>query len=161
MVVVAIIAVLCFLSVAGYSRYQKRAENAVCIQRMKNIHVALANFVGSNNTFPQVPVNLGESADEEQLWEWWATTMTPYGVPEREWLCPSDDRQRRVDYAREGKQRDKYEGTYIPTNFEEGADIPYKWRQPWLIERGDYHGSGQNVIYPDGSVIPFKTPGGN
>ncbi len=162
MVVVAIIAVLSFLSVAGYSRYQRRAENAVCIGRMVNIHLALATYVGSNNTFPQLPKNLEESAatDEEQLWEWWSVTMTPYGVPERDWLCPTDDRQRKADVTREGKKRDKYEGTYMPTNFEEGSDIPYKWRQPWLVERGDFHGSGQNVIYPDGSVIPFKPPGG-
>ena len=160
MVVVAIIAILCLLSFGAYSRYVKRAENAVCVGRMKNIQIALASYVGTYNTWPQLPKPLAEGdPDEEQVWEFWAKTMTPFGVPEREWLCPTDDKQRKADYAKEGKKRDKYEGSYVPTNFEEGQDTPYKWMQPWLIERGDFHGSGMNAIFRDGSVKPFMAPG--
>jgi prepilin-type N-terminal cleavage/methylation domain-containing protein len=159
MVIVAIICVLCFLSFSVYGKIIRRAENAKCVGRMKNIHVALANYVGTNLTWPQLPPSM-EEADEEQHWKYWAETMEPYGVPEREWLCPTDDRQRKADYAKEGKKRDKYEGSYVPTNFEQGADIPYKWRQPWLIERGDFHGNGMNAIFPDGSIFPFPNPGG-
>ncbi len=158
MVVVAIISVLCVLSFSIYQKLIRRAENAKCVERMKNIHVALATYTGIHQSWPQLPASLDE-ADEEQHWKFWVETLEPQGVPEREWLCPTDDRQRKADYAKEGKKRDRYEGTYVPTNFEEGADIPFKWRQPWLIERGDFHGNGMNVVFPDGSVQPFPSLG--
>jgi prepilin-type N-terminal cleavage/methylation domain-containing protein/prepilin-type processing-associated H-X9-DG protein len=156
MVVVAIVAVLCLLSASLYPKIVNRAENAKCVDRMKNLHVALANFVGTRQTWPQMPESM-DGADEEQYWEWWAKTLKPYGAPEREWLCPTDDRLRKADFAKEGRKRDLYEGTYAPTNFEEGADIPYKWQQPWLIEHTDFHANGRNVIFPDGSVRSWKT----
>ena len=67
-------------------------------------------------------------------------------------MCPTDLRERNV--GEKQSERDKFEGSYIPTHFESGTDAPYRWRQPWLLERGDFHGEGALMIMPDGSIEP-------
>jgi prepilin-type N-terminal cleavage/methylation domain-containing protein len=156
MVTVAIIAILCAFSVNAYAKFIKQAEGAKCVGRMKNIHTALAAYVGINHGWPQPPEKTLENADEGDVAKWWATTMKEYGVPYKDWLCPTDDRQRK---GGDQKERDEYEWTYIPTHFDEGEDTPWKWHQPWLIERGDFHGKGMHVIFPDGVVQPYFMPG--
>lgn len=157
MVTVAVIAILVFVSVGAYSKWVSHAENATCLKRMKDIGVALGNYVATNDQWPQQP-DSHEDADEEKVWEWWVKKMEPYGIAQSTWLCPTDERERKRNAAESGVPRDKYEVTYIPTDFDDGRDTAYKWLQPWLIERSEYHPNGQNVLMPDGSIRPFLNP---
>jgi prepilin-type N-terminal cleavage/methylation domain-containing protein len=156
-ITVAIIAVLALLVLGGYSKYRSYAENVKCLAQMKDIGVALGNYTVTKQTWPQQPVSL-ENAEEEQVAEWWIKTMEEWGIAQKTWLCPTDGRYRKDDAARAGVKRADYELSYWPTDFDEGRDTPYRWKQPWLIERGDFHGSGQNFLMPDGSLVPFKNP---
>lgn len=158
MVTVAIIAVLALISVGAYTKYLAYADNAACIIRMKDVGTGLANYTLSRGEWPQYPESL-ENAEEEKMWEWWITTLEPYGVAPIAWLCPADERMRKQASKKEGTPREKYEGTYIPTYFDTGHDTPFLWiNQPWLVERGAYHPNGQNILLANRAVVPFKNP---
>ena len=157
MVTVAIIAVLALISVGSYTKYLAYADNAACITRMKDVGTGLANYTLSRGEWPQYPENL-DNVDEEKVWEWWITKLEPYGVAPIAWLCPADERMRKQASKKEGTPREKYEGTYIPTYFDTGPDIPFRWNTPWLVERGAYHPNGQNILLSNRAVVPFKNP---
>lgn len=157
MVTVALIAVLALISVISYSKWVAHSENVVCLRRMKDIGVALGNYTVTNDGWPQMPASM-ENAEEKEFVKWWIEKMKPYGVAQSTWLCPTDDKERKKAAKIAAIERDEYEATYIPTDFDDGRDTPYKWRQPWLIERSSYHGNGQNVLMPDGSIRPFLNP---
>jgi hypothetical protein len=45
----------------------------------------------------------------------------------------------------------------MPTEFDDNAFTPYSWStQPWLIEVGDFHGDGNYIMYPDGSITTLN-----
>lgn len=157
MVTLAIVAVLAGVAMAGYSKWIRHAENAKCLTHMKGIGAALGTYTVDHEGWPQMPEDLGDKEEEEE-WKWWIKTMEPYGITQATWLCPTEDKERRRYARKSGEKRDDYEGTYIPTDFDDGRDTPYKWNQPWLIERGNWHGKGQNVLLPDGSIRPFLNP---
>jgi prepilin-type processing-associated H-X9-DG protein len=146
MLIIAIISTLVVTVISLYPKMTKRADNAKCVAKMVNAHQAFANYLAANKTWPQMPEVTQEGA-EEDYWEFWLKAGEPFGLGADGLLCPTDERNRKSD----GKERDKYEGTYGVTRFDEGWDVPYKWNQPWLTEGGDYH-DGQNVIFPDGHV---------
>lgn len=157
MVVISILAALVVLSLSGYKQWQSMAENGVCMTHIRSIGAALGTYTVDKGTWPQMPENLGRS-EEDDFWEWWQKTMEPYGVAPSDWACPTDARNVRRDAKQAGEEPPKYYGTYVPTDFEPGDDIPYRWNQPWLMERTDLHGFGQNVLLPDGKIMQFKMP---
>ena len=157
MVTVAIISVLALISVGAYTKYLAYADNAACIMRMKDVGAGLANYTLSRGEWPQCPESL-ETVEEEKVWEWWINKLEPYGGAPVAWLCPADERMRKQAFKRDGTPREKYEGTYIPTYFDTGADTPFKWTTPWLVERGAYHPNGQNILLSNRSIVPFKNP---
>ena len=41
--------------------------------------------------------------------------------------------------------------------FDNKPRTPYRWgRMPWFVERADFHGQGQLIIFTDGSVQELK-----
>ncbi len=157
LVTIAIISVLVAVGAGSYAKFIRIAERGVCIERMKNLHVVLSNYLGSNHEWPQMPEEL-ETADEDQHWAWWQKTLKEYGANgQSDWLCPTDERARK----KEGKERAEHESSYNLTDFDEGSDTPYRWKQPWVLERSDFHGQGQLCVMPDGSVVPLLGAGGN
>lgn len=104
----------------------------------------------------------GDDAESEAKWSedgyfrFWVTALEPYGASRDTWLCPSDKLILQMSPAE--LKRGEFFGSYVPTPFESGPGTPFRWNQPWLIERGDYHGKGAHILMPDGSVTDSQNP---
>ncbi|MBP7948143.1 MAG: type II secretion system protein [Verrucomicrobiales bacterium] len=157
LIVIALVAALSVLSIQGFTKYRAYAQNSNCISRIKNLGAALGAYLTAKETWPQMPEQ-NEGMEEEKYFEWWIKELEPWGPAPSDWVCPTELSVWKQDEAKGGEKIPEYWGSYYPTEFEAGPNIPYKWKQPWLIERTDYHGMGQNVLMPDFSVQRFKNP---
>lgn len=144
---VTVIALLAAISIPIYGMVKHRVEDVTCTTHMKSVKVALDHYLQDNRKWPQPPEGLQE--DEEKMWKWWIEEMEAYDVYQKQWLCPT---HRGAINQRPKDEIPEYAGTYIPTQFDDHEFTPYKWRQPWLLERGDFHGRGAKYIMPDGSI---------
>lgn len=159
-ITVAIIAMLAALSTIAYSKWIRSASDAVSMKNMKNIGVGLGTYLTSNANWPQVPETLSND-DEEGYWEWWLKALEPYGIDENAWHTNWDEKERKANMKGQGQpiKMPKYWSSYVPTEFDEGYDTPFKWRtQPWLWERSDFSGKGPNCLFPDQSIGKLKMP---
>ncbi|MEX2580183.1 MAG: hypothetical protein WD342_14080 [Verrucomicrobiales bacterium] len=92
--------------------------------------------------------------DEEEFFEFWITTTDPYGLNQDTWVCPSD----RALERKRNAEKTEFFGSYVPTGFDKQAGSPFRWNQPWVIERGDFHGKGSHMLMPDGSIQQALNP---
>jgi prepilin-type N-terminal cleavage/methylation domain-containing protein len=165
MLSIALVAALTLMAWRGYGIYVQRADSAACIGKMRNFHAALLNYVTEKQTWPDESIleKDGRKPTENQLWDWWYTTMKDYGVGEEDWYCPADLRKRAKnpkdakpgeDDADElGFKPTLKDQSYIPAKFSYGPTKPYEYNQPWLTERQDFHnGEGMNKVMFNGSV---------
>ncbi|MCB1064744.1 MAG: prepilin-type N-terminal cleavage/methylation domain-containing protein [Verrucomicrobiae bacterium] len=154
LVVVAILGLLSAIIIPSYEAIKRRAEKARCIGNLKVLHSGFDAFVLDNNYWPQMPE---ESMDweESKYFEWWTRILEPYGVGQESWLCSSD---RILELLPENQGQ--YYSSYVPTRFNSHRFTPYRWNQPWVVERGDYHGKGAHVLMPDGSITTSQSPWG-
>lgn len=112
---------------------------------MRQIHTALGSALNDIGHWPQIPENLEDS--EETYEDWWLETMEPYGAPSKIWQCP-------ILRATQATDPNGYllRMHYIPTDFDANPINPRRWNMPWLIERGNNHGAGALMAFPDGSI---------
>jgi len=153
-VVVAIVGVIASIAVPSYHAFKRRAGKATCISHMRVIHTGFDNFLGDNNYWPQMPAE-AIGYDESKFFGWWINTLEPYGAGEANWLCPLD-----VIRKDNSSGEKEFVGSYIPTMFDPHSFTPLRWNQPWLMERGDFHGRGAHVMMPDGSIFSSTNPYG-
>jgi type II secretory pathway pseudopilin PulG len=150
-VVAAIVAVLVTLTVStAWRKIQHRAERFKCESNLKSFFVALSAYQMDYDQWPQIPEKIFEKGSRDDYWEWWFKTLKEYKITEEHWLCPTDRRERIADQKPE--EAEKFPSSYGPTNFEPGPNTPREWNQPWVLERGDFHGSGNLMLMPDGSI---------
>ena len=154
MVAIAIVAVLVGISIPSYEAIKRRAEKARCIGNLKVLHTGFDSFILDNNHWPQMPAD-AITMDQTDYFEWWIRILEPYGVGQESWLCSGD----RVLEMLPDSQ-DEYISSYVPTTFNSHRFTPYRWNQPWVVERGDYHGRGAHVLMPDGSITTSQAPWG-
>lgn len=151
MLVMVIIAVLASVMFPLTGMLRKRAAKVKCVSNLKTLGVALNVYIQENSMWPQVPATAMTS--QEKMWEWWMKTFEqkPYEISRKTWVCPSV-----LAVSGITKDEDIKMGSYAPTMFDSSsASLPYQWQQPWLVEDGDHHGSGQNYLMPDGSIRSF------
>jgi len=146
LVVMAIVGMLAVLAIPAYQEFTRRAAKAVCINNLKQLHLAFSSYLQDVGYWPQMPESV--SGNEKSYEEWWIKTMEPYGATPKLWICP---------VLKNGQIKDEAGNPilmhYIPTQFDANRISPTRWPgQPWLIERGDAHGGGSLIIFPDGSV---------
>ena len=149
LLVVSIMALLATISMPLFGLLRQRAGLAGCLANMRLIGVSLNLYLQDHNmTWPQEPEKGFQ--EETEMWKWWEHTMTDYGVARKHWICPSDGANT-VDTNLNGEN---FLGSYVPTMFDEYPNTAFRWKQPWLIERGAFHGGsrGPNVLMPDGSI---------
>lgn len=145
LVVITVIAILAAISVPSYEAFRRRASKAVCISQMRVLHVALDSYMLEYKHWPQIPPGIFYSNEESHFWEWWMTTLEPYGGGQEFWLCPEDKVSK--------ESPDEHVGSYMPTKFDGHNFTPYRWSaQPWLMERGNLHKKGAHILMQDGSV---------
>lgn len=157
LVVVAIVILLVTLLVPISETFRKRAEKVKCISHLRTLHSSLTSYVGDKGSWPQLPLDQGDDWNESDFYKFWITSLEPYGAAADTWLCPSDKLLLQFKQS-DLKNKDRYFGTYVPTNFDVGAGTPFRWNQPWLLERGDFHGKGQHMLMPDGTVQDSQNP---
>ena len=157
LIVVAIVALLIGISFPAYNKWREGANSAVCRSKMRTIHGAFSAAIADNGEWPQIPTKENGDLpdwDQAEFFQFWQRTMEPYGIAKDTWICPSD-----TDANLQFKVKDpELTGSYIPAWFGPGAATPFKWKQPWLIERAGFHGKGHLVAMPDGSIQEFSNP---
>ncbi|MDF1751710.1 MAG: hypothetical protein P1U89_02925 [Verrucomicrobiales bacterium] len=157
-VVATIVLVLVGVSIPAFEKWQEKAKKVTCISKMKAIHGAFAAAITDQGEWPQIPTNEeGELPDWDQkdYFQFWIQEMEKYGLSHNSWVCPSDEdaiRQMRTEGT------ENFVGSYIPSWFSGGSNTPFKWNQPWVVERAGFHGGGHHVVMPDGSVTESTNP---
>lgn len=146
LVAIAIIGILAAILIPSFQGLLRKAGRVKCTNNLRQLHLVFSNYLQDVDHWPQIPVKLTESESDYQ--KWWIGTMEPYGAPPNLWLCPVMEKARIKDAS-----GDLILMHYIPTQFDMNRISPTRWpRQPWLIERGDAHGGGSLILFPDGSV---------
>lgn len=147
--VVTIILILATLAVPSYKRIRQNAEKALCMANLRNLHMAFNSYTQDHQQWPQEPENLSREASEQ----WWMDSVKGYGAPAKVWLCPAFLRVHEEDPKRFHEIPKSH---YVPTHFDEHQFTPFKWStMPWVIEIGNFHGGGNLIIYPNGSIKGF------
>jgi hypothetical protein len=140
-----------FLS-AVLNKARMKAELIECQGHMISLGGALGSYHHDHHQWPQMPedAEAGGSDDEESYWKWWQDTLRPYGVDHTHWMCRTDNRL--IASKIPDEDRPAYESSYLPTDFDEREMTPFQWPQPWVMERGQFHGTGIQVLMPDGTL---------
>jgi prepilin-type N-terminal cleavage/methylation domain-containing protein len=160
LIVVVIVSILGTLSMPTYGYLRLKAGGAVCASNLRLLGVALNGYLQDHSMiWPQLPK--APFAREQDEWAWWENTMREYGVGRRNWICPSE-----ADFYKLAKNANPNEfvSSYIVTQFDEFPNTAFRWNQPWIMERGGFHGKnvGPNMLMPDGSITQapaFPTSG--
>ncbi len=156
-VVIAIIATLVAVGTTVSGRMKAAAEEAACTSNMRSLHVGFASYVNDNGEWPQLPDEVFNSSDQERGWEFWVKSLEPYEIEQKTWLCPTEWNGHVINL--EEDQYPEYWSSYSPTPFEGGSSLPFKWiNQPWLSEKGDFHGNGVKLIMPNGNIKTSSFP---
>lgn len=154
LVVALIVGILASMTFPMYGIMRAKAEDVSCTANLKTLHVSLAAYLADKREWPQAPESIMNK--EEKLWEFFVEELEEYGGEQKYWTCPTHFRQ--TIGARPVEERPEYFSSYIPTLFDDREATPFKWRQPWLIERGDLHGNGAKLLMSDGDVSAYKEP---
>jgi prepilin-type N-terminal cleavage/methylation domain-containing protein len=142
--VIAVIAILALLFTPNMSGYLRRAGEVRCVANMRSITVALRGYLADNaNVWPQGP----SQADEEPWEQFWVGALKAQGITASTWQCPT------IRASSRGSEKLIH---YAPTSFPPVPGFANRWStHPWLIERGNAHGKGALICFPDGSTKPF------
>ncbi len=156
LVAMGIVALLVAVLIPVMGTMRERARKAKCLSHLRLIHSGFTGHINDKGNWPQLPEEDKERGlSESEFFEFWVASLEPYGVPEEAWICPSDRRFERL-IEQEGKK--VFRGSYVATMFDEKAATPFKWNQPWVMERAGFHRGGAHVLMPDGSVNSSKNP---
>ena len=149
-VIIAILVAIVFGAV-GYLR--GRARRGQCMANLRALHVAAENYRDQHGTWPQI--RRKDYPDAHAHANAWIDAFSAYGVQRSTWICPSvQELVEEKDYSTPEKAR----VDYIAMPFDDKPMTPHQWeRQPWFVEIGDVHGSGNLMIFPDGSISDLKT----
>lgn len=143
--VMVLLTILTYLAIPNLKDVIKRVQEVRCRGNMRSITVGLQNYLQDHqNVWPQ-----GPSPQTGAPWEdFWLGALQPYGITPGTWRCPAIPM---------GNDPEAPKVHYMPTMFPPIKGIANRWTtQPWLIERGDGHGHGPLISFPDGSVKPFN-----
>lgn len=144
----SIVSILIILIFPNYDRIVGSAQEAICAHNMRQIRVALGQYLQDHeNVWPQAPVD----GAEQEIQQFWLAALKPYDISEKTWQCPTISSK----LGQEG--RENVAMHYAPTAFDTTPDIANRWAtQPWLIEVADAHGKGPLICFPDGAVKSFS-----
>lgn len=133
--------------------FMKRAKKVRCISNMRTIHSGLLAYVSEKGHWPQMEEGRFDFT-EEDFFKFWIVETEPYGLNADTWICPMD----RVLERLNGEEKSEYYASYVVTRFDKKPGTPFRWNQPWAIERGAFHGKGAHILMPDGSVSDSQSP---
>jgi len=155
MVGIGVIALLLAIAFPFSGKFLARAKKVKCISQMKAIHGGLSGYITDVGHWPQMEDGKADFTEDE-FFKFWVTSKEPYGLDKEVWVCPSDSGY----HSLPKEQRGEFIGSYVPTRFDKKPQRPFQFNQPWLLERGDFHGRGCHILLPDGSVQDTQDPFG-
>ena len=144
-VVLTIIAVMLFPII---NQVRSRLDRTRCAANLRDLHVAAALYVQERRSWPQivVPGSSGSAAVADR----WIDALRPYGLDQSAWICPT---VQRLMGGPDLSKPENHRIDYVATPFDAKPLTPYKWAtQPWFIEKGNMHGNGNLIIFPDGHI---------
>lgn len=115
--------------------FRAKARKAKCISYIRTIHSALLGYVTDVGHWPQMEEGEFEFSGNE-FFAFWVTMTEPCGAARNTWVCPSDVQLEHMPRSK----KIKYVGSYDTTRFDHKAQTPFRWNQPWVMERGSFHG---------------------
>ena len=150
---VVLVAILFAFAIAGASKMRARAQRIKCANNLRNLATAGNLYIQQNNSWPQIRHDTG--GDPAEYAQAWINALAPFGATRDTWICPTiQNLLSNPDYS----TIDTARVDYIATPFDDKPMSPKEWpRQPWFIERGDVHGTGNLIIFTDGSISDLKT----
>lgn len=152
-IAIVIIAILSVFLLAGISKLRARAQRVRCANNLRNLSVAANLYLEQNNSWPQIRQN--SASEPKEYAQAWIDALAPFGVTRQTWICPTiQNLLNNPDYS----TADTARIDYVATPFDDRPISPRQWRrQPWFVERGDVHGSGNLLVFTDGSISDLKT----
>ena len=153
MTVIVIISILMVLLLKVTDTMKARADKASCVSNLKNLYAGAGSYVLDHQQWPQISPTLVRSNSREYA-KLWINALAPYGLSQRNWVCPTaqrslngpdltNDKNRRVDYN--------------ATPFDARPNTPYLWpRQPWFVEHTSSHDGGPLLILTSGKVMTLQ-----
>ena len=152
-VAVSIGILLVSLAIPISSKFIQRAKKARCISNMRTIHSGLSGYVADKGHWPQMEEGRFDYS-EEDFFKFWITETEPYGLSAETWICPMDRTFERLV----GEEGSEFYASYVVTRFDKKSGTPFRWNQPWAMERGAFHGRGSLILMPDGSIQDSQNP---
>jgi prepilin-type N-terminal cleavage/methylation domain-containing protein len=144
---VSIVLILVGIVYPVLANLSPRAEKVVCINNLRNLHMAFAGY--ATEGWPQIPNGITLGSNEEQQW-WLEFTKKNLGLSDKTWRCPSITR-----LFRSASEADRPLIHYFPTPFSAQPNQANKNAQmPWFIEIGNPHGDGNLLVRQNGTVEP-------
>ena len=155
---VLVIAILAAIAAPVYSSLQAKAQRLKCGENVKSVGLAMSAYLTDHQKWPQITAESSRSAasgtDSPEAIQWIAI-LTPYGISESNWRCPTIESQIRGSGNKDAFKAKRID--YAPTTFGSDPDAPRKWpKHPWLVERGAPHGTGPWILLSDGSLVTFE-----
>jgi prepilin-type N-terminal cleavage/methylation domain-containing protein len=149
-IVLFVIAIVAALLIESYKSFETRAQRTQCASNLRNLFIALDADTRDQGHWPQCPFEIGHP----QFDIWWIKELSRYNISQRSWECPT---YKRLVARGEAEKKDDKQIDYVPTPFDDQPRTPYKWaQQPWAVEVGDFHGDGNLILFPDGSIKGFN-----
>ena len=149
--VITIILILAMMLLPAVDGIRSRAERVACTANLHSLFIAANAYVQQNGYWPQIPGALVKTDSTDHAYSTaWINALTPFNITKKVWVCPTVQRlMGNPDLEQLTNQRIDY----LATPFDPKPQTPYKWSlQPWFVERGAMHGTGNLMIFGDGSV---------
>jgi prepilin-type N-terminal cleavage/methylation domain-containing protein len=157
LIAIVVIGILATLMMPIVSTLRARAQRAQCTANLHSLYVGANLYVQQNNSWPQIRRGPAGTPSTDFA-NAWIAALEPFGISRKSWICPTiQDLMRGPDYSKPEKARIDY----MPMPFDDKPTTPHQWpRQPWFVETGDVHGTGNLIIFTDGSISDLKTVAG-
>lgn len=150
LVTISIVALLIGISIPIATEVRAKALKAKCISHLRAMHSAFSSAIQDQGHWPQPPFNEGKW-DTNKFYEFWITEMEEYGVTQSTWVCPADESL--IAFQKKAPRKGIYYGSYVPSIFTPDPNAPFRYNQPWVVEKASNHGKSGHMLMPDGAVI--------
>jgi type II secretory pathway pseudopilin PulG len=155
LIAIAVVAILATVAIPVTSQFRARAQRVQCTTNLRNLYVAADLYLQQNETWPQVDESDDDENSPMDFGNNWIALLKPFGVSEKTWICPTiQELLKNPDLSKSQNLR----VDYVATPFDDKPMRPHEWpTQPWFIETGDVHGTGNLIVFTDGSIRDLKT----
>ena len=153
-VTVVIIVILIALAFPAFAKLRARAQRVKCAANLHSLAAGAGLYLQDNGKWPQISA-ANAASSPEVFAQNWIDALAPYGITPETWICPTiENLLHNPDYTKPENARIDY----TATPFDDKPTSPGEWpRQPWFVENADAHGSGNLIIFTDGSISDLKS----